>query len=196
MKRIVFALSAAVLCLAGCDSGKFVMQEPEGCKVVKEMLDKSLDGNKEVESLTLKAKEELYGEFEDATITYWVGDIQMTQRFNRSKGLQKPDTAYEWKNNSPIKPQKKATCLIKDFDVSQVPGKVGEAAGMISKLYKDFSLYRWTFTAAGNHKSTSTFQLNATKKGEGSTQNGKMISTKYYEFHFSVDENGRVTLDS
>jgi predicted small secreted protein len=200
MKRLttpffIAAVAITSLLVTSCGSNEIYTQNVEGSKALKKEIATAFDENKPIEEISITAKKELYGEFGNATITYWDGETQMNHVFTADKGLQEPKETFasQQKKTVPSFPLTKgAVFTLKQIDIEQIPGHVGAAVALIPAGYDQFSLYRYSFSAEKNGQVKQDFQINATKTGESSKQSGRMITTNFYEFNFSVDENGKV----
>jgi len=194
MKKVslLFSAIAIMLLASSCGSDNVVVQNEGGGKAVKEIIAKNFDPEKQVQELQIKAKEELYGELGEIKIVYWEGDKQMEQIYSVKDGLKQPEETYASKNKMTFQMTKTKTIAIKEFDVEPIPKKVDEAILLIPDGSKYQALYEYNFSFDKKGKSKQNFQLNVTKKGEKQTQNGRMTSTNYYEFHFKLDDSGKV----
>ncbi|WP_144062601.1 hypothetical protein [Sphingobacterium paucimobilis] len=191
MKTTIFAAVASVLLMTSCGDGGIYPQNEGGGKAVKQIIDKNFDGEKQVQELTIKAKDELYGELGTLTAVYWDGDKQMEDVFSSSDGMKESAETFGSKQKMTHLPKTK-TVAIKEFDVEPIPYKVGEAAGLIPEEYENYALADYQFTVGDDGKIKQLFTINTTKKGEGKTQNGRMVSQNYYPFKFKIDDAGKV----
>ncbi|MBL1410467.1 hypothetical protein [Sphingobacterium faecale] len=190
-KTTILAALAGVLLMTSCGDGGVYPQNEGGGKAVKQLIDKNFNGEKQVQELTIKAKEELYGELGTITVIYWDGDKQTEEVFSTADGVKGPQETFGSKHKMTNLPKTK-TVAIKEFDVEPIPYKVGEAAGLIPEEYENYALADYEFTVGDDGKIKQRFTINTTKKGEGKTQNGRMVSQNYYPFKFKIDEGGKV----
>jgi len=196
MKRIkitFLALVASTLLITSCGNSTVYPQNEDGGKAVKQIIEKNFDPEKQVEELQIKSKEELYGELGEVKVVYWDGDKQMEDIYSPADGVQKSKESFASEKKMPFL-KKTKTVAIKSFDVAPIPFKVGEATTLIPQEYENYSLHEYTFSVDDNGKVKQLFAVNATKKGEGKSQQGRMVSQNYYTFKFTVDENGKVAL--
>lgn len=187
------ALSVAtVLTLTSCGDHKVYPQNEGGGKAVKEIIEKNFAPEMQIEELTVQSADELYGELGEITIVYWEGDTQMEQVYSSDKGLKTAEESFASRNNKIHKPEKGKTLAIKEFDIESLPYKIGESAAFIPDEYENLSFRRYTFSVDNNGQPKQYFKINATKKGEGKSRNGRITTQNYYEFNFKIDENGKV----
>lgn len=187
------AMAAGMLLMASCSSNTVYPQNEDGGKAVKKLVEKNFDPEKQVQELQIKSKDELYGELGKLTIVYWDGDKQMEEVFSAADGLTPPEETFGSREKMPNLTKSK-TIAVKDFDVEPIPYKVGEAVALIPQEYENYALEEYTFAVEDNGKVSQTFAVNATKKGEGKSQNGRMVSQNYYTFKFKIDQGGKVAL--
>lgn len=112
-----------------------------------------------------------------------------------SVGLEEPKESFaskQKKENPALPLAKSATFTLKQIDVEKIASKVGEAVALIPAGYEQFSLYSYSFTADKSGQIKQNMSINATKVGEGSQQSGRMITTNFYTFNFTVDAAGKV----
>ncbi len=191
-KTTTLAALAAVFLMTSCGDSGIYPQNEGGGKAVKQLIDKHFDGEKQVQELVIKAKEELYGELGTVTVVYWDGDKQMEEVYSSADGANGPEETFGSKHKMNL--PKTKTVAIKEFDVEPIPYKVGEVVDLIPAEYENYALAEYTFSVDDNGKPKQRFTINTTKKGEGKTQNGRIVSQNYYPFNFKVDEAGKVTL--
>lgn len=195
MKKLSFFISAFVILLlaSSCGTDTVYPQNEDGGKAVKQIIEKNFDPEKQVEELQIKSKDELYGELGTVTIVYWDVDKQIEHVYSSADGLKKPEETFGSKQKMPML-KKSKTLAIKEFDTEPIPQKVGEAAALIPSGYENFSLHEYTFSVGDDGKVQQHFTINTTKKGEGKSQNGRMVRQNYYEFAFKVDGSGKVKI--
>ena len=196
MKKVNLLISAMAMsfALASCSSDNVVIQNEGGGKAVKEIIAKNFDPEKQVQELEIKAKEELYGELGEIRVVYWEGEKQMEHVYSVEKGLQEPKETFASERKMTHQMQKTKTIAIKEFDVEPIPQKVGEAIKLMPEAAATHNLYEYSFSFDKDGKAKQNFKINATKKGEGKTQSGRMVTTNYYEFNFELDDAGKVVI--
>ena len=199
MKKVSLQISAFALLfmVSSCGSGTIYPQNEGGGKAVKDIIEKKFDPEKQVEELEIKSKDELYGELGKVTIVYWEGEKQMEHVYSASEGfsekLFEPEETFASKSKIQMaKPKKGKTVAIKSFDTEPIPARVGEAVAFIPKEFENYALQKYVFSVDDKGKIQQQFTVNTTRKGEGKTQNGRIVSQNYYGFDFKVDENGKV----
>jgi len=194
MKKVSLLTGAVAMLfmLSSCGSGTIYPQNEGGGKAVKDLVLKNFDPEKQVQELQIKAKDELYGDLGEVTVVYWEGDKQMEQVYDANNGLSEPKETFASKNNMKAQMEKTKTIAIKDFNLEPIPNNVGEAVGLIPDGYENYALNEYIFSFDNNGKAKQGFKIHATKKGEGKSQNGRMVSTNYYEFKFKLDEGGKI----
>ncbi|WP_447642807.1 MULTISPECIES: hypothetical protein [Chitinophagaceae] len=199
IKAIFFAtiVAASGLMVTSCGDSKVYPQNEGGGKAVKQIIQKNFDPEKQVEELRIMAKDELYGDLGKIEILYWEGDKQMEHVYSASEGfsekLFEPAETVASKSTMDIsKPKKGKTVTLKEFDTEPIPENVDEAVTFIPKEFENYALYKYVFSVDNNGKVQQNFTVNATKKGEGKSRSGRMVSQNYYGFDFKVDANGKV----
>lgn len=81
---------------------------------------------------------------------------------------------------------------LSQFDFSKVGQYVNEAIQQIDgNAYEYAGLGNYTLKV-GKGGISHEFDIQTTKKGESSTQNGRMITTNYYELNFEVTPEGKL----
>ncbi|MFD2554159.1 hypothetical protein [Sphingobacterium tabacisoli] len=191
MKTTILAALAGVFLMTSCGDGGVYPQNEGGGKAVKQLIDKHFDADKQVQELVIKAKDELYGELGTITAVYWDGDKQMEDVFSATDGMKEPAETFGSKQKMKHLAKTK-TVAVKEFDVDPIPYKIGEAVELIPEEYENYALAEYGFTVEDNGKIKQRFTINTTKKGEGKTQTGRMVSQNYYPFSFKIDESGKV----
>jgi predicted small secreted protein len=196
MKKLALAFTLlSALAFTGCNSllGKGEnMETAEGVQAIKKRLEGKFGADKEVYRLSINASEHLSTDLGLVFINYLQEGKDMDQTY-----LVYPGDKLEEPKPSNVQGEfflkdKKGKAAIKSFNFDQIPGHVTAAKAMIPVEYENFALNTWDFRVNNSNKVTSSFTIEVTKKGEGSTQKGRMIETKYYEFKFEVDENGKL----
>lgn len=195
MKKVSLLISAIAMLLmtSSCGSSDVYPQNEGGGKAVKAIIEKNFDPEKQVQELQIKSKEELYGDLGKITIVYWEGDKQMEQEYSAKDGLKDPEETFAFKNKMTAQLQKTKTLSLKDFDLEPIPNQIGEAVTFIPADFENYAFHEYTYAFDKDGKATQKFTINTTKKGEGKSQNGRMVSQNYYSFNFKV-EGGKVVL--
>ena len=83
---------------------------------------------------------------------------------------------------------------VKDLDFEKIITKYNEACALIPTEYHNFTLYSWKYEMSSKNELTADFTIEGTKKGEGTTTEGRNIVTTYYEFKFEMDKNGELNI--
>jgi len=198
---IVTGLSAGSLFIASCGSGLLGtpkdrdLSTAEGLKSIKEKVTKAFGADKKVYSCQISARDHMSNEFGNASIHYLDNGKDMSQLFltEPEEKTKEPEPATI--QNEAFLKSRQGSMALKDFNFDQIPGKVKEASAMIPAEFEGFTLNHWYYNVANNGKVTADFVIEGSKKGEKSKQQGRMIVTNYYEFAFTMDENGKVTMD-
>lgn len=164
----------------------------EGASKTQERLVKNF-GGKEVYEVDFSSRNELSSSLQSIDVKYVENDKSYSQSmYDTTLNDPKVETTWAYKEN------KDGKIKVEDLDLSVMPSKFAEAVKIIeteTDEFHNFNLYRWDFELEKGNKVTARFTINATKKGEGNTMQGRNIVTNYYEFNFDMDANGKVTLD-
>lgn len=193
-------LVMSALFLSSCGSGLLGtpadkdMSKEEGIRAIKEKVVKAFGADKKVYSCHIVAKDHMNETFGMASVHYLENGKDMSQNL-----LTEPEEKVSPAQPASIQSEfmlknKQGAAALKDLDFSWILAKVKEAEAMIPKEYENFNLNRWTFEVDNDNKVKADFTVEASKKGESSQQKGRMIVSNYYEFGFSMDEQGKVTM--
>ena len=198
---MIAGLSAGSIFIASCGSGLLGtpkdkdMSTAEGLKSIKEKVTKAFGADKKVYSCQVSAKDHMSNEFGNASVHYLDNGKDMSQLFLTEPEEKVKDAEPATIQNETFLKSKQGSRALKDFNFDQIPGKVKEAEVMIPAEYEGFTLNHWYYDVDNDGKVTADFVIEGGKKGEKSKQQGRMIVTNYYEFAFTMDENGKVTMD-
>ncbi len=190
MRKIFFSLIAIIaITFVSCNSGNFNFATPDGAlDVQKHIINKF--GDKEVYYLNVMGKNELSSELAVISLKYVDADKSY------KKGLAGGRISDEELETSfPYKEGKDGKVKISELDFSVIPVKFEEAIKFITSQtdeYENFQLYDWTFEVNKDKKSEASFVINATKKGESTSMEGRYEVTNYYTFNFEMKADGTI----
>ncbi|PIE88295.1 MAG: hypothetical protein CSA04_02660 [Bacteroidetes bacterium] len=146
--------------------------------------------------IAILADDHLSDKFETLNVYYYENDkVYVATYYEFQAGWLDPE-------KSPFHGIKKASNKVNrlkkasDFDFGNVQELLTKAILFIeenSDEFEDFKLYSIEQGSQPNGEMETKFTVNATKKDEGSTRQGRNIVTTYYEFNFIVDERGEIT---
>ncbi|WP_282080798.1 hypothetical protein [Aquimarina algiphila] len=169
------------------------INNPEDLTELKTLLTETYGEDTELYTLDITAVDHLTSDFESFSVDFNQDDIDFQQYYSNSrKTLDDPKKARIEKKG------KYGKIKASGFNLDQISVKFEEAVKFIedaSDEYEDFTLYSWKFEVNKDQKVTSYFYVEATKKGEATTREGRNIVTNYYDFRFEVDENGVLSID-
>lgn len=194
-KLFLFALAGSLLFLSSCGGSQPDIEDAAGLKKLKEKFEKEFGADTKVNELTLNAKDHMSSKFSMGTIDYVENGKLMTRSYNNYPKETVSNAEPSRIQNELMLKNKQGSVAIKDLNFDQIPAKVKEAIAMIPQEYEDFHLYRWSFEVDNNNKVGADFTIEGAKKGEDSKRQGRMIVSNYYEFPFTMDENGKLTLN-
>lgn len=197
-KSIISILSASVIFLTSCGGGGLLggdqLNDAEGLKAIKTNLETQFGAETEVYSLTLSATDHLTSEFGDSRIQYLDNGVDFSRLYYPT--LPQPLGDAKRSSDSFQKEfflkKKQGKIKIKDFDFDLIKKTFDEAVKLIPEDYVSFSLYEWSFNVDNDNKVSADFSIEGTKKGEGTSLEGRNVVTNYYEFEFKIDEDGKI----
>ena len=200
-KTIITLLAGTTLLLTSCGDvfeGGWNINNSEGIKELKTEFLENFDGEKEVNEFAITAKDHMTSEFGKAKIKYLTDGVAYEQSYkdNINSGKTLEDEAKisnAFQTDFFIK-QMKGKVKIKDLDFASIATKFNEACTTIPAEFENFTLYNWTFEANKKDEITSSFTIEASKKGEGTSVQGRNIVTNYYEFNFGVNKEGELEI--
>lgn len=194
-KILLFALAGSLLLLSSCGGSQPNMEDAAGLKKLKEKFEKEFGADTKVNQLVLNARDHMSSKFSMGDIHYMENGKLMTRKYSTyPKEIVSKAEPGLIQNEIMLK-NKQGSVAIKDLNFDQIPAKVKEAIAMIPREYEDFHLYRWSFEVDNNNKVGADFTIEGAKKGADSKRQGRMIVSNYYEFPFTMDENGKLTLN-
>ena len=198
-KTIITILSLSTLFLTSCGdilSGGDQLNDSEGLKTIKSLLENQFGAETEVYSLDLSSTDHLTSEFGLATISYLDKGVDYSRSYmtylGPGKELQEAEAASESFQKEFFLKKKQGKIKLNEFDFDQILVKFNEATAMISSEYDTFTLYSWDYEVNNDGGISADFTIEGTKKGEGTSLEGRNIVTNYYEFQFEMNEDGEV----
>lgn len=191
----------APFALASCSGGGIdlggapSLSTNDGIKEVMEIV-KNNFGEKEIFEISVSAEDHLEDNLGYMSVNYVDGDKTISQSYTETNGIgisdpkEKTSFPYNAKQNS----LKKGN----EIDFSFIPAKFEEAKKIIAELtdeYEGFVLYSFDLELDKDGKYEGVLTLEGTKKGEGTSVQGRNIVTNYYEFDFDINADGSVEYD-
>lgn len=196
IKLTVFALTS-VLALASCSglTSNTDMKTKEGIESVAQMI-KDNFGDKQICDINLYAQDHLEESFGFMNVNYLDNGVTKTQSYHDMNDVGLGDPEEE--TSFPYDEKKDGLIKGSDIDLSFVPAKFDEAVKQIQELsdeYEGFVLNSISLDIDKDGKFYGDMTLEGTKKGEGTSLEGRNIVTNYYEFDFDLNADGTVELD-
>lgn len=203
-KKILIACTALaagfLLLTSSCGSGLTGtpadkdLSSPEGVKAIKEKVLKNYGADKKVYALSLHATDHMTNEFGMAIAQFIENEKDMSQSLVTQPDEKLKEAEAARVQNEFLMKNKQGSVALNALDFGIIPAKVKEAEALIPKEYEGFTLHDWSFEVSNDNKISADFTLEGGKKGESSERKGRMIVTNYYEFNFTMDETGKVSI--
>jgi hypothetical protein len=209
MKKIMYtAAIIASTVLSSCGGGVNNIDIPEGSDDIKALAEEKFGAEKEVYSFSISAKDHLTSEFGNMSIGYAEDEKKYYQYYHVLYGKGKLDEPKEVGGNVSKRVQKllkkhgsnfseeaskNKQVKIKDIDFDMIIKKYEEAIPLIDPDYQGFALYSWKYKVDNEGKISAEFTIEGTKKGEGTSMEGRNIVTNYYDFPFEMDAEGTLS---
>ncbi|HAS44094.1 MAG TPA: hypothetical protein DCS93_26690 [Microscillaceae bacterium] len=181
------------------DDGGLEINNPEAMAELRQLVEQKFSPEKEVFELKIYAKDHLSNDLERISIGYLDQGLQYSQNYYVELGLESnkledPKAASKSFQRPFFLKKLQGKVKIKDFKLEDIPGKFEEAIQLIPQEYEGFVLNDWEFKVNNQNEITAEFLVEGTKKGEGSSRQGRTIVTSYYQFKFKMDNTGKLTL--
>ncbi|MFV0565100.1 MAG: hypothetical protein ACK5NB_04610 [Flavobacteriaceae bacterium] len=169
------------------------LNEKEGLDVVQEKLTANFT-DIEFTQLDISTNDALSSGFNSIYVEYFDAAIEKTvnQDYLKSTGIlsdPKPKNIQRGKGES-----------FKQSDINweNTLQKITEALNGVAERdgeeYENFTLHRIEFEKKKGNL-VQTFDISMTKKGEGTTRNGRTVTTNYYEVEATVNTDGTITYE-
>lgn len=167
----------------------------DGVKEVMEIV-KNNFGDKDVFDISISAEDHLDDNLGYMYVKYVDGDKTISQSYTETSGIGLSDPKEE--TSFPFKAKQNSLKKGSEIDFSFIPAKFEEAKKIITELtdeYEGFVLYGFDIEINEDGKYEGELTLEGTKKGEGTSVQGRNIVTNYYEFDFDLNADGTIELD-
>ena len=199
-KTIITLLAGATLLLFSCgESTKNNMNDAKELEGIKALLIENFGEDREIYQLDLDATDHLTSELGTARIDYLDNGVIYSRMYVADlvtgEKLQEPKKATDGIQSDFFTKKLQGKVKIKDLDFNLIATKYKEACALIPSDYENAILYSWYYKVNNDNEITADFALEATLKGEGTSVEGRNIVTTYYEFIFSMDKEGNITLE-
>lgn len=192
MKKInLILVSILSMTLFSCGGGAPNINEKEGIAEVKELMKDQFGGDREVYGFTLMTTDHLTSELLMASVNYEKEEQTYSQAYLLNTKTLNDATKNRFKNRSDKQ------IKISDLDFELISTKYDEAVKLIEKEgeMEDYTLHSWIGRIGKSGKMEASFTIEATKKGEGTSLEGRNVVTNYYEFEFEVDGDGNLQVN-
>lgn len=197
MKTVLYTfLTFATLTLSSCGTDILSpnrLDNPENINAIKTTVEEKLGGDMMVYNLKVSADDHLSSNFGMASVKYMRKGTSYSQYYLKvTQTLSDPEKSSYQKNLH------EGGKKISEFDFEQIPENFNKAVELIkaeSDEFEDFVLYSWEFVVDENNEVASSFTIEGSKIGEGTSRQGNNIVTNYYEFEFDFDKEGNLVLD-
>lgn len=196
----------SILFMASCsqieealDSGGLEINSAESVGELRKLIEEKFGPEKEVFALKIYAKDHLSSDLNNLAIGYLEKGLQYRQNYYVELGLESnkledPKPASKSFQKPFFLKKLQGKVKVKDFKIEEIASKFDEAMQMIPQEYEEFVLHEWEYEVNNQNEITAEFMLEGTKKGEGSTRQGRNVITNYYQFKFKMDKTGKLTL--
>ena len=146
--------------------------------------------DKEVYKFSIETKDHLTSEASYLSINYLEEKLDYGQTYyfslNGKEKLEEPEKARDNFQTKFFLKNKQGKVKIKDLDFNIITAKFNEGVAMISDEYESFTLHSWDYNVNNNGEVTADFTIEARKKGESTSLEGRNVVTTYYEFPFKM----------
>lgn len=195
LKVLAFCTPFVLASCSGGFGGNPVLSSDDGVKEIKEILSANF-ANKDIFNLSISADEHLDENLGMIIVKYVERDKSYSQTYHSTAGIGLGDpkevTSFGFDSN------KNSVKKIEEIDFSFVPEKFEEAKSIISDLsdeYEGFVLYSFDLDVNKEGALEGDLRLEGTRKGEGSSMQGRNVVTNYYEFDFDLKDDGTIEFD-
>ncbi|OJJ18009.1 hypothetical protein BKI52_29600 [marine bacterium AO1-C] len=201
--NILFVLSTIFMTACGeieeALEGGLEINSPEKMGELRQLVESKFGPEKEVFALKIYAKDHLSNDLYNMSVGYLDQGLQYSQNYYVELGLESdkledPKQASKSFQRPFFLKKLQGKAKVKDFKIEEIPGKFEEAMQMVPQEYEGFVLHEWEYKVNNQNEVTADFMLEGTKKGEGSSRQGRMVVTNYYQFKFAMDKAGKLTL--
>lgn len=190
MKKILISILGGAL-LASCSSNVTDLNEPESFSKIEELAKSSFGEDLEVYAFSIGTQDHLSSEMRNISIDYLEDGVDYERSYDlingEGKELEEPEKASESFQTEFFLRKKQGKLKIKDIDFQLINTKYEEAIALIAEDYENFTLHSWKYEVDNDGGVTADFMVEATKKGESTTMEGRNIVTNYYEFPFKMN---------
>lgn len=190
MKKILISILGGAL-LASCSSSITDLNEPDSFAKIEDLAKSSFGEDKEIYSFSIGTKDHLSSEMRYISIDYLDNGVDYERSYDlingEGKELEEPEKASDSFQTKFFLKNKQGKLKVKDIDFQLINTKYEEAIGLISEDYENFTLHSWKYEVDNDGGLTADFMVEATKKGESTTMEGRNIVTNYYEFPFKMN---------
>ncbi len=191
MRKIILGIICiGVIALSSCDdkSGIDYSTKEGATELQKYAVEKF--GDKEIYDLSLLGENELSSNLMSMSVKY----VEDGKSYKQSVNLGKLDDA-SLETSFAYDEAKDGKIKLSELDFGTIPTKFQEAIKFINSKtsdFENFKLYDFRLSINQDKKLEADFVINATKKGESTTMNGRFEETTYYGFDFELKADGTI----